>query len=439
MPSTDRLKISSLPLAIAIAITCFSLPAQAGGLYVGEFGQPTQGASRAGATALAEDASTARMNPAGIMFLDGSKSMATGIIIDSSIKFKQDETFPTTGTAVANAAGDGAASNGGDAGSTLVGGAYFYANPVNDKWGWGVALTSISGAVLDYGSTADDFAGRYWANDVDLLTLNLMPSLSYKLRDDLSIAVSLPITYGSLDMDVAIPGPAPGVPPTGEGVAKINDGDDLNVSIGLSTLWQANDSLRLGLIYQSKIEMDFDSDLRITPPDGVPVSAVDANVEFTYPQTIRASAAQDINDELTFLASVAWEDWSALDELLITTPAGGEGINRNWRDTWFFSVGLRWQQSARWTYYTGIGYDTDPIKDSDRTTDMPMDEQWRYSGGVTYERDNGHKIGGVLTYADYGDADIDNGGKRPGTGDDWTVKGYHSTNRLIFLGLNYGW
>jgi long-chain fatty acid transport protein len=262
----------------------------------------------------------------------------------------------------------------------------------------------------------------------------LMPAISYKLRDDLSIAVSLPITYGSLDMDVAIPNPTV-VDPSSEGTAKIEDGDDLNVSIGLSTLWQANEGLRLGLVYQSKIEMDFDSDLTISPPN----KAVNANVEFTYPQTIRASAAQDINDELTFLATVAWEDWSSLDELLISTSAGGEGINRNWRDTWFFSVGLRWQQSARWTYYTGIGYDTDPTKASDRTTDMPMDEQWRYSGGVTYERDNGNKIGAVLTYADYGDADIDNGGKRPGTGDDWTVKGDHSSNEIIFLGLNYGW
>jgi long-chain fatty acid transport protein len=404
---------------------------QAGGLYVGEFGQPGQGASRAGGGALAEDASTARVNPAGTMFLDGSKMMATGIVIDSSIKFNQDETYPSTDTAVASVAG-GAASNGGDAGGTAVGGAYFYANPVNDKWGWGVSLASLSGAALDYGNKADDFAGRYWANDVELLTLNLMPSISYKLRDDLSVAVSLPITYGSLDMDVAIPNPTVG---GAEGTAKIEDGDDVNVSVGLSTLWQANEGLRLGLVYQSKIEMDFDSDLTISPPN----NAVDANVEFTYPQTIRASAAQDINDEFTFLATVAWEDWSALDELVISTPAGGEGINRNWRDTWFFSVGLRWQQSARWTYYTGIGYDTDPVKASDRTTDMPMDEQWRYSGGVTYERDNGHKIGGVLTYADYGDADIDNGGNRPGTGDAWTVKGDHSTNRLIFLGLNYGW
>ncbi len=423
-------------LTIAISSACFSLPGHAGGLYMGEFGQPNQGASRAGAAALAEDASTARMNPAGTMFLDESKSMSTGLIIDSSVKFRQQETYPSTPTAVANAAGNAAASNGGDAGSTALAGAYLYATPVDDKWGWSISVASISGAALDYGNTADDFAGRYWANDVDLLTLTVMPSLSYKLRDDLSVAVSLPITYGSLEMDVAIPGPATGTP---EGLARISDGDDINASFGLSTLWQANDTLRLGLVYQSKIEMDFDGDLTITPPAGVPIDTIDANVEWTYPQTIRASAAQDINDDLTFLASVAWEDWSSLDEILIGTPGGAGGINRNWRDTWFFSVGLRWQQSARWTYYTGIGYDTDPVKASDRTTDMPIDEQWRYSGGVTYERDNGHKIGGVLTYADYGDADIDNGGQRPVSGEDWTVKGDHSTNRIIFLGLNYGW
>ena len=55
---------------VALQLASLSGVAQAGGLYVGEFGQPNQGASRAGAHALAEDASTAAQNPAGIMFLD---------------------------------------------------------------------------------------------------------------------------------------------------------------------------------------------------------------------------------------------------------------------------------------------------------------------------------------------------------------------------------
>jgi hypothetical protein len=45
-----------------------------------------------------------------------------------------------------------------------------------------------------------------------------------------------------------------------------------------------------------------------------------------------------------------------------------------------------------------------------------------------------------LTYADYGDAEIDNGGVRPGViNQPWTVNGKYDTNRILFLGFNYGW
>jgi long-chain fatty acid transport protein len=202
-------------------------------------------------------------------------------------------------------------------------------------------------------------------------------------------------------------------------------------------MWQATDSLRLGALYNSEIEYDFDSDLDLR--DLPPSTIVGAKVQLLYPQTLRLSAAQDLNEELTLLASVAWEEWSDFKSIPITTGGGTNALPRNWDDTYHFSVGLRWQQSARWTYYTGIAYDSSPTSASKRTADMPMDKQIRLSGGATYERDNGHKIGGVLTYADYGDADIDNGGNRPVTGTPWTVKGDYDTNRIIFLGLNYGW
>jgi len=163
-------------------------------------------------------------------------------------------------------------------------------------------------------------------------------------------------------------------------------------------------------------------------------------VEFTYPQTLRASLTQDLNPRLTLLASLAWEEWSAFEDIAISTAGGGDTLRRNWDDTWHYSLGLRWKPEAKWTYYTGVAYDTDPTQASDRTTDQPIDEQWRFSGGINYERDNGHRIGAVLTYADYGDAKISNGGTRPGAGAlPWTVDGDYSSNRLMFLGFNYSW
>jgi long-chain fatty acid transport protein len=426
----DKLRYRHLTAAATTSVILFAAPAQAGGLYIGEFGQPNQGASGAGANALAEDASTAFQNPAGVMFLDGPKTMVTGLVIHSKTKFNQDS--PAAADAVTDSSGMGTASNGGDAGGTSVGAAFFHANPVNDKWGWGFSFGSISGAVLDY-DPGEDFAGRYWASEVDLLTVVATGSISYKFTDTFAASLHSSLSYGRLDLDVYAPGPGPGSADLGK--IKIEDGDDTVLSYGASAMWQATDKLRLGALYNSEIEYNFDSDLIIPPA----VGPIGADVKVTYPQTLRTSAAYDLNESLTLLGSVAWEDWSEFENIPITTAKGGTALPRNWDDTYHFSVGMRWKPDNRWTYYTGVAYDTDPTKASARTADMPMDEQIRISGGATYERDNGHKIGGVLTYADYGDADIDNGGDRPGTGDDWTVKGDYSSNYLVFLGLNYGW
>ena len=146
-----------------------------------------------------------------------------------------------------------------------------------------------------------------------------------------------------------------------------------------------------------------------------------------------------MNEGLTLLGTLAWEDWSAFDSIAISTPTGGGALPRNWDDTWHIGAGLQFHRDGPWTWYTGIAFDTDPTRASDRTADMPIDEQWRYSVGGNYGRDNGHRIGFSVTYADYGDARIDNGGNRPVSGLPWTVNGKYSTNRIFFLGVNYEW
>jgi long-chain fatty acid transport protein len=426
-------------LLVLLGLLTFS-SVQAGGLYISEFGQPNQGASNAGAGVLAEDASTAVQNPAGIMFLDQSQWLVTGVVIDSSIKFKQDATSGAVPFSVPDAGGIRPGGNGGDAGSTALGAALFYARPINDKWGWGLSLNSVSAAVVEY-EQPQDFVGRYWTTEVELLTINVTPAISYKISDNWSVGLSVPVMFASLDMDIAIPGPtcAPGPLQCPEGLARVKDGDDIQATINVSTLWQATPGLRLGAGYWGSLDVSFDSDLEITLPTGVSPEAVVIDVEFTYPQMVRTWASQDFGDRLTIMASLAWEEWSAFEDIAISTPVGGGALPRNWDDTWHVALGMRWRTGGAWTFYTGVGYDTDPTKAGDRTADMPIDEQWRYSGGATYQLASGSKFGVTVTYADYGDAEIDNGGVRPGSSLPWAVNGKYDTNRLLFVGLNYGW
>jgi long-chain fatty acid transport protein len=133
------------------------------------------------------------------------------------------------------------------------------------------------------------------------------------------------------------------------------------------------------------------------------------------------------------LATVVWEDWSALDEILISTSDRSAQLSYDWEDTWKFALGLRIRGNGPWKYYTGVAYDTSPTSADKRTADMPIDRQVRLSFGASYTLGSGKTLNGSLTYADYGDARIDNS---HGGG---TVVGEYSTNRIIFAGFSVNW
>lgn len=441
----DKRIIVSKPVG-AFLLMFLASAAHAGGLYLSEFGQPAQGASNAGAGAIQDDASTAFQNPAGIMAMDqGSEWMVTGLVIAPSIKFQQEG--PGTDTTVPARNGSFPGGNGGDAGETAIGGALFYTNRFSEKFGFGFAINSISGALMEY-DQPQDFVGRYWATKVDLLTINAVPSFAYRVSDRWSVAVGVPIMFGRMDMDVAIPGPVnppalqtgPPVPYVTDGKAEIKDGNDVSANIALSALWEITERVNLGFLYAAENKLKFSSDVNLTLPAGVPgPQDVKVDVEIPFPQLASLWLSRKLGDNATILGTVRWEDWSTFDNLLISTPGGTQAIPRNWKDTWAFQLGLKWETNGAWTWYTGAGYDSSPTRAADRTADMPMDKQIRLSGGLTYEFPSGRQLGGVLTYADYGDGEIDNGGARPVTGNPWDVKGKYSTNRIIFLGINWAW
>ncbi len=404
----------------------------AGGLYVTEFGHPGMGASGAGAGALAEDASTALTNPAGIMSLDESQWMVTAVGIFINAEFEQQ-----AGTTV-GANGNptpGSGSNGGDAGGATAGASAFYANPISEKWGFGVSLASYSGAILEY-EQPQDFVGRYWAQEVELLTIAIAPTVAWRVSENFSLAVGIPIVFGRLDMDVGIPAP---MAAGSDGVATIKDGDDIAVTGSISALWEINDRTRLGVVYLGENELNFDSDLQISLPGGVMSDDIAADVEMTYAQTLRLSGSRDINDKTTLLASVAWEDWSAMDDLIISTSAGAGVLPRSWDDTMHYAFGARVRAGDKWTWYTGVAYDTDPTRAQDRTADMPVDRQIRLSAGATWVKSQKTTLGGAITYIDFGEAAIDNGGTRPISGEPWQVVGEYGTNEALFVAFNVGW
>ncbi len=331
MKNAKRYNILSTFLWFFISFMFFET-AWAGGLYISEFGTPSMGVASAGAQAVASDASTSFHNPAGMTRLNGKELMVTGGLLYSTVKFDSDANTPIPG-------GDG-----GDAGglAPLLGA--FYVHSLTDDLKLGANVISITGAVLDYN---DDWAGRYLNTEVTLLTVTFNPTLAYRVTDWLSVGGGPQIMYANLEMKTKVP------PPNGTGEVKI-DGDDVAFGYDVGALLELGEKTRFGIIYQSEIEPEFSGDVKIKPPG----FQAGTDTDITLAQFVKASIYHEINDQWALLGSIGWEDWSAFENINISTGRGSQKIPRNWDDTWKFAVGAHFKPVENWLLQLGFSYDT---------------------------------------------------------------------------------
>jgi long-chain fatty acid transport protein len=407
--STRQGKIRCL-LILAFGIC---MQANAGGLWLSEYNQPSMGRAAAGEEAGSGDASDAFFNPASMTRHEESQLMVGGGLILPRVEFDVDQGSQINGT------GDG-----GDAGSLTPSFSAWYTRPWNDRLSIGVGVLALTGASLDYD---DDWVGRFQAQDVSLIVIGLVPSVGYRLTDKLSVGLAVPVMYSDLELDIAVPNiisPTPG----SEGKAEI-DGDDVQVAASGSFHYAFNDRTELGGRVTSKFEFDYDGNVQTEF-----IGQVGVSTELTLATIARLGLEHAFTDRWTGYATVGWDNWSQMDEVLLSTSSNGLELSRNWEDTYHYALGADYKLDKRWTLRAGMAYDTNPVQeDEDRTADMPMDRQIRVAFGADYLRDNGSVISYSFVYADYGSADLDGSNLLPVLG----FTGEYDTNEIWFFSVAY--
>jgi long-chain fatty acid transport protein len=174
------------------------------------------------------------------------------------------------------------------------------------------------------------------------------------------------------------------------------------------------------------VDLNFSGDVEIQP------SGLQVGVDTSLPlvQWAKAGIYHDINDRFALLGSIGWEDWSSMEKVNLSTSTGGSAsLPRNWKDTYHFAGGVHYRLSTPWLLQFGIAYDTSPVDTEDRTSDMPIDRQIRYTIGTQFKKSKTLTIGGAFEYADLGDADIDNS----------QLKGSYKDNNLLAFIINFNW
>jgi len=372
------------PLLVGVLLS-FVVPnlAQAAGFALIENSASGQGNAYAGAAAHATDGSTVWFNPAGMMKLDRDQLVFAGHIISPNAEFTNNgsKLSPVLGDVDLIGIND-------DGGSIAFVPNFYWVKTINDSTKFGLGVTSPFGLATEYefnlaAGPESNFVGRYHGVLSDLKTVNINPSLAYRINDRVSIGGGLNIMLGTVDLTSAIDFGA-------------IFGDTLQDNDGFADLTGDNFG-NLSTGFRSEIEMKIrgtaDFTLSGNPAIDIPIGAspqfkpTGLNSTVDLPASFSLSASHQVN-KFTWLADVTWTGWSSFQELRIVfdNPAQADGVTTYaWNDTYRFSLGFDYQQSDKLVLRTGVAFDESPVPDAEhRTVRLPGNDRTWLSFGLTY-------------------------------------------------------
>lgn len=332
----------------------------------------------AGAAAVAEDASTVYFNPAGMSLLEGNQGVVAVHVINVSAEFKGTATNP-----LLLGGGSATGGTGGDPGDLAAVPNAYFAIPLGERLHLGLGVSVPFGLATKYDA---DWVGRFQGIKSELTTININPSLSYKVTDSISLGggISYQHLSGELTSAAVVPRvPGPGVE---EGLSTL-DADDDGWGWNIGAMFQLVPSTRLGIAYRSEIDYELEGSATATGSSGViPTSSGAARADLTMPDTFSLSVAHDTSERLQLLADVTRTGWSSIKQLNVVNPTNGtlrDVLPLDFDDAWRYSVGANYRVNDRWVVKGGLAFDETPVKGATtRTVRIPdSDRTWISIGG----------------------------------------------------------
>jgi len=423
--------MSNLKLFLSIAITLLlaTSSAFAGGLYLSEFGTPVSLGTAGSANVVNNvTADAVYTNPAGMTGIKEDVLLSGLQIVVPTVRFDSD---------IAEAGG----SDGGNSASIAAIPSLFVVKKLPNDFTVGIAITAPLGGGVDYG---DDFVGRYQANRSVLTGLGISSSVGYKINEQWSVGGGVTAIYTMMDSDVSIKQETIIGDPLPDGEISINRIDDWSPQAFFSVNWQATQKVLFGLLYRSKSEVELDGELKVKGIQNPIINQITGNldnieVDLDYAQLISVGVKYQVADNLVLVADFDWEDWSALGKERIEIgglPTGPviQHADFKWKDTYHVGAGAIYMLDEGGRFVSGgLGYDSSPVDDKDRTYILPMDEQFKI--GLAYGKESqthddfSYSIG--CSYTWFGDGKIDQ------TAQGVRAKGEFSTNYALFLGATF--
>jgi long-chain fatty acid transport protein len=469
------LKQKYLTLMVAVALAAASATAAASGYRFGSQSVSAQGTAEANG-AEAADASTIFANPAGLSRLDGKQIIGglTAVVPHSSYQDAGSTRFTRTPTG-------GQSSQDDFAPGVVAAPSLYYSQKIDGQWSAGLGVFVPYGTKLDYDS---NWAGRYSLTNIKLESLNLNPSVAFKLNEQHAFGFGIDIEYmkASLGQAVDVPGTIAAAQATGSGAALARQiatmggnpaalasardaragvqGKDWGYGFNLGYLFSLDQNTRFGIAYRSSIKHELKGgavwDFSTVSADPVVNGVLQAasrrvnsaaRVELRTPETLSLNAFHQFNEQWAGVADVTWTRNSRLQNIdieFVGTSEGDEVIRQQWKNTVRVALGANYKLNENVTLRGGIAHDDTPVRSSElRHAALPDADRLQLSFGANWKLSPASSIDLAYSWLDFKDAPGNytnncNPTATACTGNGETTRGTWKTH-LQLIGLAYSY
>jgi long-chain fatty acid transport protein len=341
------------------------------GFQVNFQGQKQQGMGGAG-NALPLDAASVFFNPGSVSFLK-----------ENSVNIGFTPTFANTLFEDANTTSIGRTNS--PMGTPFSVYAVYRKNE-ESKFFYGVGIYTPFGSTIQY---EDAWTGRFALTKLQLKSIFIQPTVSYKLNEKIGIGAGFVYTIGNVNLQKDIPvQDADGT----YGHAEL-DGKASGFGYNVGFLVQATEKLNIGLSYRSKVNMEVaegtatftvPSSLTANFPSGTFSSAL------PLPQVATLGLAYKLNDKLAFALDVNYVGWKAYDTLAFdyaqnTTSLIDTKSARNYKNTLAFRFGANYALTEKFDARLGLAYGLTPVQNGYVTPETPDANRFNYTAGLGYK------------------------------------------------------
>lgn len=339
--------------------------ALASGFQLQEQSASGLGVAYSGMAVAGQDASTVFWNPAAMSLIAGSQAALAIDYVVPEFRFTSAGAPPTGSTY--NAFG-----NGGDGGVSAVVPALYAKLALTSRASLGLAVNAPFGLSTQWNA---QWAGMFHAIKSEVDTVNINPSVSYRINDVLSLGAG--VSYERLRATLT-----QGVTPLLPSAQARVDGSDWSWGWNAGALLELNSGTHIGLAYRSSIGYRLSGTLAF---NNAAFSALDsgATASLRLPSVASIAISQSLGTRVRALADFTRTQWDSVQQLTIVAtsgPAVGQPVSNeqlSFSNSWRAGLGLEYRAAEPWLLRAGVAYDRSPVQDAFRTPRLPdNDRKW---------------------------------------------------------------